>query len=165
MKTSIPWGPECWGLNILDPRHSQIDMLDISAALQGIRRWCGRGPTTVAQHSLALANRYEEEEHQLYALLHDLPEAYLGDFPRPFKGQIPGLERIHTSILVQAYVHLGVPVPPLDVRQVVHDGDDDLNLIEASSPHTQSTGALYDGSQWLVGVKSLVDGIRRGLDT
>lgn len=149
------WGPVSHGLNILDPRHDQVDLLDVSAALQGLKRFCGRGPTTVAQHSLALAERCDTDEQRLYALLHDLPEAYIGDIPRTFRGQVPGLERIHGNILVAAYVHLGVPVPGFKDRMAVEDIDDDLNLIEAADLRTTTTGALLDGQLWLHGVIAL----------
>lgn len=65
--------------NLIDPR-------DISHALAQICRFNGHTRTfySVAQHSCIVADLVPNE-HKLAALLHDAPQAYLGDLVRPLK--------------------------------------------------------------------------------
>jgi uncharacterized protein len=72
----------------LEPRPEDICIEDIAHALAHVCRFAGHAKHffSVAQHSvyvsLVVRSTYEA---QLWALLHDASEAYLGDIVRPFK--------------------------------------------------------------------------------
>jgi 5'-deoxynucleotidase YfbR-like HD superfamily hydrolase len=70
----------------LDPDPAQICIEDIAHALSNICRFSGhtREFVSVAQHCV-LVSRLVPHEHARAALLHDAPEAYLGDVIRPIK--------------------------------------------------------------------------------
>jgi hypothetical protein len=81
----------------LDPRESDIHIEDIAHALSMICRFGGhcRVFYSVAEHSVRVSTHVEalggERWHQLAALLHDSPEAYIGDMVRPLK-RMPEME-------------------------------------------------------------------------
>lgn len=66
------------------PDQATIDPADIAAGLSRRYRFNGQAdrPLTVAQHSLAVADRLPPKL-QLWGLLHDATEAYLPDLARP----------------------------------------------------------------------------------
>lgn len=74
-----------------DLKHEQISIYDIAHSLANVCRYMGhsRDFYSVATHSLAvmkLAEHYGERPAvQLWALLHDASEAYLGDVATPLK--------------------------------------------------------------------------------
>lgn len=142
-KRHNPWGPECSGLHIFDPQTDEINLMDISVALCGIRRFCGRGPTSVAQHSLYLADQCTTVHEQLYALLHDAAEAYLGDIPRPFRNTIPGYSVVEFGIVAAIYRHLKCEWPTVDDVAAVTDLDDNACMVEREHPDTNTTGKLF----------------------
>lgn len=84
-------------IDFLNPEPSEIDVDDIAAGLAAMPRWAGqtlyRGVPchySVAQHSWWVSVCVEREfpgapRLALMALLHDAPEAYMGDCPRPLK--------------------------------------------------------------------------------
>lgn len=73
---------------------AQIDIKDIAHALAMICRFGGhcKFHYSVAQHSVLVAEHLEQCGHdyntQLYGLLHDAPEAYLGDMLWPLKANV-----------------------------------------------------------------------------
>lgn len=74
----------------LDPRSSDVNVLDIAHALSNQCRFSGhtRFHYSVAQHSVYVSRLVEADghaEHALWGLLHDASEAYLVDFPTPIK--------------------------------------------------------------------------------
>jgi uncharacterized protein len=71
---------------LLEPHPEQIVIEDVAHHLACTNRFIGatREPYSTAQHSV-LACDYAPAEHKLQALLHDAPEAYLGDWARPLK--------------------------------------------------------------------------------
>lgn len=77
----------------LDPRPEEIHVEDIAAALAKICRFGGhvRQFYSVAEHSIRVMELChdwgESIETQVWALLHDATEAYLGDVIRPLKCQ------------------------------------------------------------------------------
>lgn len=74
--------------DLLRPTASMIKPVDIAHALSRLCRFNGhtRAHYSVAQHSLIVASLVPVE-HQLVALLHDAPEAYIGDMTRPLKAE------------------------------------------------------------------------------
>ena len=71
-----------------DPRPTEIDIIDIAHALSNLCRFGGHCNTfySVAEHSVR-ASHLVSDDVALWALLHDAPEAYLGDVVRPIKHQ------------------------------------------------------------------------------
>lgn len=73
-------------IDLLQPTEASIDINDIAHALSNICRFGGHCAPfySVAQHSLIVA-ALAPQHLKLAALLHDAPEAYLGDVIKPLK--------------------------------------------------------------------------------
>lgn len=105
-KTTNPWictynGHE---IDLLNPRPSDIDHIDIAHALSLINRFTGHtGPGwSVGQHSIVgsiLAEFYYPEVKWLphEYLFHDATEAYLGDVSSPLKSLLPEYRAIEAK--------------------------------------------------------------------
>lgn len=82
-------------IRIEDPRwcfeNRQVDIRDIGHALAHVSRFGGhaRGFYSVAQHSV-LSSRLAVHGDKLWGLMHDAPEAYMGDLVSPLKRSFPG---------------------------------------------------------------------------
>jgi hypothetical protein len=75
--------------NPADPRPEDLDIRFIATALSRIPRFMGhsredRPAYSVAQHSVKVSQICEPED-ALWGLLHDAPEAIIGDLPSPIK--------------------------------------------------------------------------------
>jgi 5'-deoxynucleotidase YfbR-like HD superfamily hydrolase len=118
-------------------RASDVNIFDVAHSLSRICRYNGHGNQfySVAQHSCILANNISSAmeargariigdhihaELAFTALLHDAPEAYIGDMPAPLKSRLPDYqaleevvsEAVHEKFgLVEYYLDL---VKPLD---------------------------------------------------
>lgn len=86
--------------DLLDPKPEDVDINDIAWALSHIARFTGHTTEfySVAEHSVIVAadvrhrllytqgvSPQERYHDSLWALLHDAPEAYIGDISRPLK--------------------------------------------------------------------------------
>lgn len=80
-------GKQFWPL---DPRPEEIDIEDIAHSLSLLCRYNGHCKQfySVAQHSVIIS-RLVPGHAKLQALLHDAPEAYLGDMGGPIKRFFP----------------------------------------------------------------------------
>jgi 5'-deoxynucleotidase YfbR-like HD superfamily hydrolase len=114
-------------VNLLKPHVGVIDIRDIAQSLGAQCRFTGHanGFYSVAEHSVECANLVlslvppveleamtDEQKRvlQLEALMHDAPEAYLGDVSRPLKSLLnsyKALERIWEPVIAEAF---GLPV-------------------------------------------------------
>lgn len=164
-----PWIQTYTGkaFDLLDPQPEQVDILDIAHALSNICRFTGhcRAFYSVAQHSCLVARivvdlwRREHgydcpEEVALVALLHDAPEAYIGDVSTPLKRAIRVVESgddqpqsgydwvtarveraIEQALLPREAVYLPAGIVNLNahVRELVKRAD----LIALSTEHAQ----------------------------
>lgn len=97
--------------NLVAPLPHHINIGDIAHALSNICRFGGhtREFYSVAQHSV-LVSRFVPPEHALPALLHDAPEAYVGDVILPLKRLLPDYRAIEASIWRVIASNFGLPV-------------------------------------------------------
>jgi uncharacterized protein len=86
---------------ILHPTADDVDIEDIAHALSNLCRFAGHTKEfySVAQHSV-LVSKHVPDEFALQALLHDAPEAYIVDLPRPLKhsGMVDGYKVIEDRV-------------------------------------------------------------------
>lgn len=103
-------------IRIEDPKwcyeNRQVDIRDIGHALAHVSRYGGhaRGFYSVAQHSV-LSSRLAVHGDKLWGLMHDAPEAYMGDLVSPLKRSFPGwkvLER-EWDIVMRSLFHISAP--------------------------------------------------------
>lgn len=82
------------------PTNDVIDLEDIAHALSLLCRFNGHVPQlySVGQHSILVSRQIRLKGHnamaQLLGLMHDAPEAYLGDMTTPEKN-LPGMRKIY----------------------------------------------------------------------
>lgn len=140
-------------LSLTYPSWRLIDDQDIARALSRICRFGGhtRQFYSVAQHCV-LASQLVPEEDALTALLHDAPEAYIGDMVTPLKSLMPAFKQVEQRIWTAIAERFGIdPVMPASVKQV------DLQLLA-----TERRDLLPESSQlWpcLEGIEPLADPI------
>lgn len=81
-------------VNIIDPDPATLLIEDIAHGLAGQLRFGGQSPIryTVAQHCVECARHTEGDKFE--ALMHDSPEAYLGDMPSPIKSHLPDYQAL-----------------------------------------------------------------------
>ena len=121
------------GLHI-DPfslRVDQIDIRDIAHSLSMLCRFNGHCQRyySVAEHSVHTSRRVPRP-FALQALLHDAPESYFSDIPRPIKSHIPELHALEQRLWETIAARFGVePVMAACVRRA----DDDMLTIESSA--------------------------------
>lgn len=121
-------------VSFIEPNIDDIDIEDIA---WGLSRECrfnghtkGKWGYSVAQHSVLVSRNCE---NKLWGLLHDAPEAYLRDIPRPLKQffkdkGITFYEELENKflVLVAMKFDLSWPIPP-DIKIA-----DDLLLVTES---------------------------------
>jgi hypothetical protein len=81
----------------------EVDIWDIAQGLSRIMRYNGQTNISVLRHSLGIANWMKEIGHSdsvvEFALLHDAPEAYMMDVPKP-------LQRFMSKAWHETYNHV-----------------------------------------------------------
>ena len=98
-------------LDLLNPKPEQISLENIARGLANTSRFCGqtKHPYSVAQHSVFVAGKLFESFRRYdlatYGLLHDAPEAFLGDWSRPIrriqldiKNETPGVSAWYADL-------------------------------------------------------------------
>lgn len=140
--------------DLLDPQPRQVRLDDIAHALSHLCRYTGHCSTfwSVAQHSLLVANLVAWSARQsgmtpddaarleLAGLLHDAPEAYLGDVATPLKKILPEYQRIEANVAEAVERRFGLPVDILE-HPFVKTADRDALVKEAS--------LLLPDAQWI----------------
>jgi len=101
--------------DLLNPKPEMILIEDIVHSLSLINRFNGaaRFPYSVAQHSLYVAGLLPPEL-KLHGLLHDAPEAYVGDMVSPLKKIMTEYKEVEAGIagVVAEVFGLSRPAPP-----------------------------------------------------
>jgi uncharacterized protein len=145
----------------LDPFNSQFCIEDIAHALALVNRVGGhtKEPYSVGDHSLRVMELVAEMGGsvvgQMGALLHDSPEAYISDFPRPVKDLVRyrvtvegfphfrSVEVIESDLLTAIFKQLDLPWPNGDDWRLVELADNQMLATEARD--------LMHGTQnWLI---------------
>lgn len=113
-------------LDLLAPHPDSIVFDDIVRGLSRTARFNGQTIRfySVAQHSLLVADILKawgaDMATQRLGLLHDAPEAYLGDIARPIKLLLPDYKRLEGQVWEAVAQRFGVPT---DLPAIVKDAD------------------------------------------
>jgi hypothetical protein len=135
----------------MDPQVEDVDILDIAHSLSMQCRYNGHVDQfySVAEHCVLMSNWIEEEywdaegggglpllevlELSLWALLHDAPEAYIGDMIRPVKLHMPefcDLDDRIMSVIATKFNLPESPAGPGKLPEVVKEADTRILLAE-----------------------------------
>lgn len=120
----------------LAPEPEQVRIEDIAHALSMISRANGHFPEvhTVAQHCLECAAeakaRNLPRQTQLFCLLHDGAEAYLGDFIQPVKARMEGYREAEDHLLDMIYRKFAGRTPSEAEQKAVKEIDKTLLYFE-----------------------------------
>lgn len=113
MRSSRLWvqtwtGRQFWPL---DARTEDVFIEDIAWQLAQQNRWKGATnvPFSIAQHSV-IVSRLCDPEFALQGLLHDAPEAYLGDIAGPLKAALPDFVGAEEALWKVIAKRFNVPV-------------------------------------------------------
>lgn len=112
----------------LAPKADDIHLDDIAKALSRICRFAGHTERfySVAQHSVYVSAMVPPE-FAMVALMHDAPEAYIVDVPRPLKKSLPGYAEIEQGVWLAVAEKFGLPE---DIPACVKDADNRVLLAE-----------------------------------
>ncbi len=115
-------------LDLRHPTAAMINRFDIAAGLSRICRWSGQTSEfySVAEHSVRVA-QLVPPEHRLQALLHDAPEAYIGDMARPLKDLCPDFRAVEAKLWEAIAEKFGVAV---ELSEEVKAADDVMLVTE-----------------------------------
>lgn len=120
----------------LNPDPEDIDIMDIAHALSMICRAGGHFPEvhSVAQHCLECSAEAEARGYspivQLYALIHDAAEAYLGDFVHPVKARMPEYKDVEEHLLNVIYRKYTGRIPTEEEQKRIKEIDTNMLWFE-----------------------------------
>lgn len=94
------------------PRPDMVNIQDIAHSLANMCRWAGHTSFfySVAQHSIIVSDLLPDED-KLWGLLHDAPEAYMGDWASPLKRLIPELYSLEQKLENAIWIALRLQTP------------------------------------------------------
>lgn len=111
--------------DLANPTPEMVCIEDIAHALSYTYRFSGHLPRpgmTVAQHSIMVAELLPYQ-CRFEGLLHDAPEAYIGDMPSPFKSMMPDF-KLHENRIMQVICEKFGFNPPCGAKkQIIKDAD------------------------------------------
>lgn len=111
-----------------DPRPEDFFICDISCGLAHECRYGNqlRNWYDVAQHSVLVASILPQEL-KFQGLMHDAPEAYIGDMTRPNKLELPDYRRLEDRVWRAIATRFGLP---FDLDPRVKEADDAVLMAE-----------------------------------
>lgn len=111
-----------------DPRPSEVNIEDIAHALSNICRFAGHVKRfySVAEHSYWVST-IVPPQFALAGLMHDAPEAYVVDLPKPLKDMLPSYKAVEHWVWDAICDHFGMP---LELPDAVHQADVEMLLAE-----------------------------------
>lgn len=126
----------------IEPDPSTVRLEDIAHALSYVNRFVGHSlqPYSVANHCLQCSEVARSPDAQLWALMHDATEAYIGDIPAPLKALLPNAQIIEERVEKAILQAMGWE-PSDEVRQEVHAIDKRMLMTEKSA-------FLMEGPEW-----------------
>jgi len=151
-----------------DIRPEDICVEDIAHGLSMTCRYGGQSDYfySVAQHSVhcydMAVSQGLSQEFLKEALLHDAVEAYLGDFPRPWKMAIPLFSEFEHMVEAQLHPILGIPVNKSDEIRFI-----DETMLATETPLMFQEHGMYkrvDGKFVYSGDDEIIAGLPERLD-
>lgn len=114
----------------LDPHPDEVAIEDIAHSLSMQCRFAGHCQKfySVAEHSI-LVSQVIQPEFAIYGLLHDAPEAYLVDVPRPVKPHLAGYAHIEARVWEEICYKFDL-WPDAKKRDAIHTADMAVLLAE-----------------------------------
>lgn len=94
----------------INPWRYEIKIEDIALGLANDCRFAGqvKHHYSTAQHSVIVSYEVPEEDAR-WALLHDAPEAFMRDLPRPLKQILPGYKAIESRVMAAICDQFNLP--------------------------------------------------------
>lgn len=123
-----------------NPHTDDIDIRDIAHSLSMQCHWVGhcREFISLAEHSIHVSHQFTDPEDALWGLLHDSPEAYLGDMSRPLKKLFPFYQELELAWMETIAKALNLrPDPPTDLK--IHDN---------AVLHMEARVAMHPSTDW-----------------
>lgn len=143
---------------LTDPRPELIEIVDIAQHLSYLNRWVGALSTgvSVAVHSVLVSRMFGNPAEAIAALLHDAPEAYVGDVSAPLKELLPEFQAIEDGWADAIVARYGYDWRKLGDR--LKRADRDVLMAEAeqhgSSVHvgviTDNLGGTYCSGEGII---------------
>lgn len=125
--------------HVMEPRADEVHHEDIAHALSLLCRFNGHVDRfySVAEHCLILSHVLPPEA-QLWGLLHDAGEAYVGDMSRPLKQHMQDFIGAEFRVLLRIIEYFGLVPWFMDegshaVREMVHEADTRILLNERAA--------------------------------
>ena len=118
------------------PAEQVVDDDDLFASLQRRYRWSAMMDWTVLQHSVLVLRLVQRlypgyKASAAYGAMHDMLEAYTGDFPGPGKKFLPGLAAMEEGFTAAVHAHFLWPEPSEEDHARVKDADLQALVTEA----------------------------------
>lgn len=123
----------------LDPRPEEVKIEDIAAGLSKQCRFNGHIDRfySVAEHSVIASTLTTDIHLAKWLLMHDAPEAYIGDMVRPLKAVIPQFQEIEDRIMTAIAERVGLDGDmPAEVKTIdnIMCSTEKRDLIPGSPP-------------------------------
>lgn len=129
--------------DLLDPKESDIDIIDIAHALSNTCRFAGHTKKfhSVAHHSVLVSDLLPNHL-KLVGLLHDAPEAYIHDITTPFKNILSNyrdIEKRIWDVICKKFYILDYDEIPCEVKVV------DYNVLLAEKRDMMQSKKYWKG--------------------
>lgn len=174
---------------VSEPERSDFKIEDIAHALANICRFGGHSKRhySVAEHSLLVSRIIKAEGgmplQQLWGLMHDATEAYLGDIPTPLKATLVGYSEREDQLMRIIAKRLGLPdhgettlLPKIvkiadrialvtEARSIAHGTTDwgpDYDKVDSAQVYISSTDSGYYEELFLGRYQALMEQISKG---